>query len=211
MIVSRQFNYNIPERGYSCFYNKKARKIRVCGVSQTPNNFEGMKGKFMSESYVEILVKKEKTMVDSLLRGVAIALTVITLLLGLTGNLIILAAGIALAVGTYLIWLNTDVEYEYLYLDKEITVDKIMARTKRKRAATFELERMEILAPANSHRLDSYRNRDMKELDFSSRKKEQTDKRLVMVYNDNQRIYFENSEELANVIKNVAPRKVFLD
>ncbi|MDD2968526.1 MAG: DUF6106 family protein [Lachnospiraceae bacterium] len=165
----------------------------------------------MSESYVEILVKKEKTMVDSLLRGVGIALTVITLLLGLAGNLIILAAGIALAVGTYLIWLNTDVEYEYLYLDKEITVDKIMARTKRKRAATFELERMEILAPANSHRLDSYRNRDMKELDFSSRKKEQTDKRLVMVYNGNQRIYFENSEELANVIKNVAPRKVFLD
>ncbi len=165
----------------------------------------------MSESYVEILVKKEKTMVDSLLRGVGIALTVITLLLGLAGNLIILAAGVALAVGTYLIWLNTDVEYEYLYLDKEITVDKIMARTKRKRAATFELERMEILAPANSHRLDSYRNRDMKELDFSSRKKEQTDKRLVMVYNGNQRIYFENSEELANVIKNVAPRKVFLD
>ncbi len=165
----------------------------------------------MSESYVEILVKREKKMLYSLVRGVGIALSVILLMLGLTGNLIILAAGIVVAVLTYFIWLNTDVEYEYLYLDKEITVDKIMAKTKRKRAATFEIERMEILAPASSHRLDSYRNRTMKELDFSSGKKELPDQRLVMIYNGNEKIYFEKSVELTNVIKNVAPRKVFLD
>ena len=86
-----------------------------------------------------------------------------------------------------------------------------MAKTKRKRAATFEIERMEILAPANSHRLDSYKSRSMKEMDLSSGSKKQPDNRLVMIYNGNQRIYFENSTELANVIKNVAPRKVFLD
>ena len=165
----------------------------------------------MSESYVEILVKREKSILNSLLRGIGIALTVIAVVVGLSGNLVILAVGIALAAGTYFVWLNTDIEYEYLYLDKEITVDKIMAQTKRKRAATFELERMEILAPARSHRLDSYRNRSMKEQDFSSGNKEQKDDRLVMIYNGDQRVYFENSPELANVIKNVAPRKVFLD
>ena len=84
----------------------------------------------MSESYVEILVKREKSILNSLLRGIGIALTVIALLLGLAGNLIILAVGIAFAAGTYFVWLNTDIEYEYLYLDKEITVDKIMAQTK---------------------------------------------------------------------------------
>ena len=165
----------------------------------------------MSESYVEILVKKEKSMIHSLGRGIGIALTVVTLMLGLTGNPVILVVGVAFGVGTYFIWLNTDVEYEYLYLDKEITVDKIMAKTKRKRAATFEIERMEILAPASSHRLDSYKSRSMKEMDLSSGLKKQPDNRLVMIYNGNQKIYFENSTELANVIKNVAPRKVFLD
>lgn len=165
----------------------------------------------MSESYVEILVKREKKMLHSLVRGIGITLSVILLMLGLTGNMIILIAGILVAVLTYFIWLNTDVEYEYLYLDKEITVDKIMAKTKRKRAATYEIERMEILAPASSHRLDSYRNRTMKEIDFSAGKKEVPDQRLVMIYNGNEKIYFEKSIELTNVIKNVAPRKVFLD
>ena len=83
----------------------------------------------MSESYVEILVKREKKMLYSLVRGVGIALSVVLLLLGLTGNLIILAAGIVVAVLTYFIWLNTDVEYEYLYLDKEITASSYLVNS----------------------------------------------------------------------------------
>ena len=62
----------------------------------------------MSESYVEILVKKEKSMIHSLGRGIGIALTVVTLMLGLTGSPVILVAGVAFGVGTYFIWLNTD-------------------------------------------------------------------------------------------------------
>ena len=44
----------------------------------------------------------------------------------------------------------TDIEYEYSYCDKEISVDKIMGKEKRKNLATYQLEKMELLAPSNS-------------------------------------------------------------
>ena len=30
-------------------------------------------------------------------------------------------------------------EYEYLYLDRELTIDKVMAKTRRKRVAVYQL------------------------------------------------------------------------
>ena len=44
VVVFRQFNYNISVRGYSYFNNKKALKIKACGVSQTPKSFYYMEG-----------------------------------------------------------------------------------------------------------------------------------------------------------------------
>lgn len=166
----------------------------------------------MSENYIEVLVKKETTFKDTLLRSLFIAITAGATLLALFGGgILFMVVAVVLAVITYIIWLNTDIEYEYLYLDKELQVDKIMARSKRKRAATFEIDRMEILAPANSYHLDDYRKRTFKEVDYSSRRKMQPDTRFVMIYNGEQRIILENRPELANAIKTVAPRKVFLD
>ena len=40
----------------------------------------------------------------------------------------------------------TDIEYEYLYLDKEITIDKIMAKTRRKRVLSISVDKIEILS-----------------------------------------------------------------
>lgn len=166
----------------------------------------------MNESYVEVLVKKENTIVGTLGRVLGIALTVSAGFFALAGGgLLFLIAAVALGVGTYFIWLNTDVEYEYLYLDKELTIDKIMAKTKRKKVATFDMERLEMLAPANSYHLDDYRNRNFKETDFSSGVKKQPDVRFVMIYDGTQKIYLSEDSHLATVIKTIAPRKVYLD
>ena len=56
----------------------------------------------------------------------------------------------------------TDLEYEYLYLDKELSVDKIMAKSKRKRVGTYSLDRMEVFAPVYSYHLDNFKNRQVK-------------------------------------------------
>lgn len=91
---------------------------------------------------------------------------------GVCGDRCCLYPGLLVAIATgvvaYFSYMNADIEYEYLYLDKEISVDKVMAKSRRKKMGSYNLEQMEIFAPLNSHRLDSYKNRQMKTLDYSS-------------------------------------------
>lgn len=110
----------------------------------------------MNESYKELLVKREKGLKEAMLRVVSIVFTV---LLGfmtlLTGNIYLFVAVIVLGVLDYFVFQWTDIEYEYLYLDKEISVDKIMAKTRRKKVTTIDVGKIEIMAPEKSHQLDS--------------------------------------------------------
>lgn len=165
----------------------------------------------MSETYVECLVKRESSVLFKLARFVLIMMTAVCGLIGLAGYLIPLLIALATGVGAYFVYLNTDIEYEYLYLDRELCIDKIMAKSKRKRVASFEIDRMEIIAPIKSYRLDNYRRREGKTVDYSINREEQPDLRYMMFYEGNQKVLLSPSEELINAIRNVAPRKVFMD
>ena len=119
--------------------------------------------------------------------------------------LIALLTGIA----AYFITMNANLEYEYLYVDRELTVDKVMNKSKRKRIATFDIGKIEIMAPIKSHQLDSYQNRNYKSVDYSSWEEKQPDGRYVFYYDGQQKVIFEPNEEMIKAILNVAPRKVF--
>lgn len=164
----------------------------------------------MSETYVECLVKKKSTALMSFLKILTMMLAVVFILVGMVmwPALII---GIIMGVAAYFIYLNSDLEYEYLYLDKEITIDKVMAKSKRKRIGKYEVERMEILAPLKSYRLDEYKNRQVKISDYSSGVENQPERRYVMYYEGGSKIILEPNAEMVKAIKNVAPRKVFTD
>ena len=86
----------------------------------------------MSELFIECLVKAKQSVVAKFFKVFLIVLTVIS---GLAMFIFMPAALVAIVtgVGAYFINLYSDIEYEYTYLDKEITVDKIMAKSKRKR------------------------------------------------------------------------------
>ena len=110
----------------------------------------------MNETYVEWLVKKKTPAYMTLLKILSIMLAACFIFIGfIFWPALIL--GIVIAVGAYIVYLNADLEYEYLYLDKELTIDKVMAKTKRKRVAVFELSKMEIVAPIKSWHLDRLR------------------------------------------------------
>ena len=49
------------------------------------------------------------------------------------GTYCFLIIAVVAGVGAYFVNLNANLEYEYLYVDKQLTVDKIMARTRRKK------------------------------------------------------------------------------
>ena len=96
-------------------------------------------------------------------------------------------------------------------MDKEISVDKILNKTKRKKVEKFETERMEIFAPINSWHLDNMKNRQLKVTDYSSGVAGQPDSRYVMIYSGDRTIIFEPSEAMVKALQSVAPRKVFFD
>ncbi len=164
----------------------------------------------MSETYVECLVKKKSNPVKSFLRVLTIMLSVAFILLGFIFAPALIV-GLVMAVVAYFVYMNAELEYEYLYLDKELTVDKVMAKTKRKRVAQYDLNRMEIFAPMNSYHLDNFKNRTAKTIDYSSGEAKQPEARYVMYYDSGERIVLEPNQEMVKAIKNIAPRKVFTD
>ena len=164
----------------------------------------------MNETYVEWLVKKKTPGYMKFLKMLITMLAVCFIIIGFA-ILPALIIGIALGVGAYFINLNADLEYEYLYLDKELVIDKVMAKSKRKRVASYELDKMEIVAPVKSWHLDNYKNRDVKTVDYSSREEKQPDRRYVFYYEGSQKVIFEPNEEMVKAMQLSAPRKVFKD
>lgn len=164
----------------------------------------------MSETYVECLVAKSGSPLLRFLKVLFIMLTVVFILIGLVfipGLFVAIATGVA----AYFFYMNADVEYEYLYLDREVSVDKVMAKSRRKKAGSYSLEKMEVFAPLNSHRLDSYRNRQLKTLDYSSGVAAQPERRYMMIWNGDTKIILEPNAEMVKAIQTVEPRKVFTD
>lgn len=165
----------------------------------------------ISETYVEHLVARKTPFFMRFLKTLLIMFTACFVLIGLTFmNALALLLAVVAGVASYFVYMNADIEYEYLYLDKEISVDKVMAKSKRKKVAAYDIERMEVLAPVKSYHLDDYRNRTMKTIDYSSGTA-QNDKTYMMVYEGNIKIMWEPSPEMVKAIQMVAPRKVFTD
>ena len=167
----------------------------------------------MSDLYSELLVKRERTIKDSIVKYGLIVLTVITVIASLISTPLIWIAAIALGIACYFVIPKTDVEYEYLFVNGEFDIDMVMAKSKRKRVKSFNLSEADLVAPLNSHRMDYYNgNQNMKVLDYSSGNPQH--KRFgVITRLDNAtcKIILEPDEALAQAMKKTAPSKVFLD
>lgn len=164
----------------------------------------------MNDAYVECLVKQKTSLKAKFFKIFLIVLAVICFLamsfIYVAFFLMLLAAG-----GAYLVHLFTNLEYEYLYVDRELVVDKVMAKSRRKRVGTYSLDRIEILAPIKSHHLDNYKNRSVKTKDYSIGEELQPDLRYAMYYEGGEKIVLSPSPELIQIMRNVAPRKIFSD
>lgn len=164
----------------------------------------------MSESYVEVMVKKEGTLLGKLLNLVVTFLIIFSVVLFILSlNPIVLIGTILFGVAMYFVRMKTNLEFEYLYVDKELTIDKIMNKTKRKRVTKISIDRMEVIAPVGSYHLDDYKNRIDKVPDYSSGRADA--KRYLLVYEGQRGVIIEPGDDMIRMIKNIAPRKVFND
>ena len=167
----------------------------------------------MGDLYSELLVKKDKTAKDSLLKYGLIVLTVLAVFAGLIITPLALIIAVALGIACYFVIPKTDVEYEYLFINGDFDIDMIMSKTKRKKVKSFKLSESDLAAPLDSHRMDYYNgNQNMKVLDFSSGNPEHKRFGVITRLDGNLcKIILEPDEALAQAVKNSAPSKVFLD
>lgn len=166
----------------------------------------------MMDGYIEHMVKRKITSKDLGIRVACIAASIlITCSCVFLGMFMILFGGMACFFTIAFVFPRTDIEYEYLYCDKLITVDKIYGKAKRKRLGEFEVDKIEIFAPANSYRLADYKNKKVTELDYCGHIENSGDTTYVIYYDGNVKIVLDLPEKFVKMVQNIAPRKVFID
>ena len=164
-------------------------------------------------SYVECLVASKASPAVKILSFVSLALAVVFFLsslagFGVLGLILCIGAGVAY----YFLSLNANIEFEYQYCDKEITVDKILNKSRRKNVAKYDVTKIEALAPSRSYHLDEFKNRSFKTVDYSARVKDpQPDPTYTFIYDGKEKVVFEPTDEFVAAVKSIIPRKVFTD
>ena len=165
----------------------------------------------MNDGYEEILVKKQPTSKDALLKGLVVALAVVPILGGILYAIpFAIPIGVILGiVGYYFLFPMLDLEYEYLYVGGDIDIDKIMSKRKRKRVGSWSKDNLEILAPTGSDQLASYL-KSGKVKDYSSGNPDV--KTWTAVYGTESSadiVIMELTDEIVQDLRRYAPRKVF--
>ncbi len=162
----------------------------------------------MNDAYVEWLVKRKTPGYAILVKGLLILLCIVSffVMMMLPLGFIILLLAIA---GVYFIFPMMDLEFEYLAVNDQLSIDKIMGQRRRKRVWEGTIDQIEILAPVDSYLLKDAERKDMKTLDFSSR--QPGAKVYGMVAQKDgvaTKILLEPNEKLLNHLWQRGPRKV---
>lgn len=162
----------------------------------------------MSEFYIEQLVKKSITLKDVIIKGILMGLAIVLLFLSITIMPYLMTIAVVLIVVT--VWINKrmDVEFEYLCLNGDIDIDKVMAKSKRKHLSSIKIEELEVLAPCNHQELKKYQS--VPTYNYSSFSKDA--KLFKAIINQDRKlkaIIFEPKEEMIEAVYLKAPRKVF--
>ncbi len=165
----------------------------------------------MNEMYAEWLVKRKSPAYTMLLKIVMGILCVIAFFLsispvfGIFGVIILFAAGAA----TYVVFRNSDVEYEYLFVTNTLSIDRIYGKSKRKKAWEGSMEEIQIVAPTGSTEARDHETGNMKVLDFSSKSPDAKTYTLISQSgSERTKIIFEPNDKLLRCMRMTAPRKV---
>jgi hypothetical protein len=164
----------------------------------------------MNESYVEAGVKRRKTMKSHLTKASIILAVVVVFGFGnvFLGSIGTFVASI-MVVGCFYIFPRFNVEYEYIYCDGQLDFDRIAGNIKRKNILRIDFDKVEMVAPVNSHAFDNYKHLKLTTRDFTSLNPDAKVYAIVFRGNrDNVRILFEPSEKMLACIKHKTPRKI---
>ncbi len=160
----------------------------------------------MNDYYTEQLVKKQTDMKDILIKAILVAATIVSFLIIMMYpiGLILPIAMIALDV---FMFRRLKVEYEYLFVNGDLDIDKIMNKSKRKKQFSMNVADMDLLAPADAVELHQFQN--VKTYDFSSRTGQARVYALIVSnQGEKKKVLFEPNDIIVEGFYMMAPRKV---
>lgn len=159
--------------------------------------------------HTETVVPVREKLGNKVLRFALMLPAALLLSMGLSFDLVFLAAGAALCVPIYILFRRADSEYEYLHHGEEFHVDVVIHNSKRKRKLTVDLNNALLVAPPDSAEMKPYAH--LRETDYSGGWAE--DDLYAMVFTDHserQVIYLRLNEKALWSLKLCLPGKVFV-
>ncbi len=118
---------------------------------------------------------------------------------------------VGFGIGAYFFRRLIDLEFDYSYYDGELRVDRIASQTTRKHMKTFQAEKIEILAPAGSSRLQNFAHRTVRLLNYSGISYAEDSDLYVMYYDHQYKVLLTLSEKMVKAMKRAQPYNVYLD
>ena len=165
----------------------------------------------MNESYAECGVSCNLCKRDFQKIGVYFLLLVLSVVASMESTYMLLVVMGVIAFG--IMKANSmKYEYEYIFCDGQLDVDKIIANSKRKRMFRVDFDSCEVIAPENSEALAHWNSRVEKVLDYTSHVKGKHTYAIIARHNQQLvKILFEPNENMISIMRNKSRRKVHLD
>ncbi len=160
------------------------------------------------DAYAEWLVKRKDPPYAIPVKVLMVILCIISAYLALNtlvGVIVLALAGAA----TYFVFINLNVEYEYLFVEGDLSIDRILARSRRKKLLECKKEEIQIVAPSDSYVLKDYEKGGMKVTDCSSR--QAGVKTYALIYQrgpECMKVIFEPNDRVLRSMRHAIPSKV---
>lgn len=160
------------------------------------------------DNYVEHLVKRKDPAYFALLKILCVLLDILALFLALNTLVGILLLILA-AVLTYFVWQYASVEYEYLYMGGNLTVDEVFNKSRRKTLMETNREELVLIAPKSSTSARDELRGDCKIMDISGAGAENLKYAYIFSRNGQKHcFYIEMTEQLLREMRYHSPSKV---
>lgn len=162
----------------------------------------------MNEYLIEQLVKKSKTTATTMKKVGLILGTVIAVFLMFVQPILVWIAAIMFVVD-YFMFKRLDIEFEYVYFNGDLDIDKIMGMESRKRVFSTNIKFLKVIAPMGSAELQPYQR--LKVFDFSTHNPEDKVYEMITLFKgETVKVLFNPNDKILDGMKNMAPRKVFI-
>lgn len=162
----------------------------------------------MNEFYTEQLVKQKATLSTMIKKSAVVVFVIVMFLVAILISLAAIPLFIGAVALAVFLWKRFNLEFEYLYYNGDLDIDKIMGMQKRKRVFSANVKTMEVIAPSGSFELQQYQN--LKKYDCSTNSGNKTYEMVIPHKGQKVRVIFEPNEKILQDLRRWEPRKVIL-